>query len=79
MAEKESKGVWESIWEDIKMIFKEMWPAFLIILICYLAWEYNLVIQLLALLGTIFLGWWLGKCGCTMSSKILFLVLVLFY
>ena len=57
MAEKESKGVWESIWEDIKMIFKEMWPAFLIILICYLAWEYNLVIQLLALLGTIFLGW----------------------
>ncbi len=43
--------------DSVKIVFKELWPMFLIILVGYFTYRYSLTQELLALLGTIFLGW----------------------
>jgi hypothetical protein len=47
----------EQFFEVVMIYLEETWPMFVLIIIGYFAWEYHLVIELLALIGTSLLGW----------------------
>lgn len=59
MAEKEGgkkKKAGENAADSVAKIIKEYWPWFLVLILLYLIWEFNLVKGVLALLGVIALG-----------------------
>ena len=65
------------IGEEFFKILRKEWDVLLVLIIIGLAWNFNLLKELLFIFGVAILGRMLWLFGCIIYSKILYRVLIL--